>query len=74
MSSPLMAYALNVSLGGPVEDVSGSVLKRAWVGSSGSTARVDRRHLRQAIYMSIMGFVLVFFFVVLGALMWKMMR
>lgn len=68
-----MSYALDVSLGGPVEDVSGSVLKRAWVGSPSSTARVERHHLRQAIYMGIMAFVVLFFFVVLGALTWKML-
>ncbi|HPQ51257.1 MAG TPA: cobalamin biosynthesis protein [Alphaproteobacteria bacterium] len=66
-----IAYALGVSLGGPVEDISGSVLKRSWVGSSKSTARVECRHLRQAIYLGIMGFVWVFLFIVLGLLAWS---
>ncbi|HNQ92322.1 MAG TPA: cobalamin biosynthesis protein [Alphaproteobacteria bacterium] len=69
-----MAYALNVSLGGPVDDAGGSVLKRSWVGSPSSTARVERHHLRQSIYMGIMAFVLLFFFVVLGALAWKILQ
>ncbi|MDY0028749.1 MAG: cobalamin biosynthesis protein [Pseudobdellovibrionaceae bacterium] len=65
------AYALGISLGGPVEDISGSVLKRSWVGASTSSAKVDRKHLRQAIYMGIMGFVWVFLFVVLALGAWR---
>ena len=65
------AYALGISLGGPVEDISGSVLKRAWVGASTSSAKVERKHLRQAIYMGIMGFVWVFLFIVLALGAWR---
>lgn len=66
-----LAWGLGVSLGGPVEDVDGSVLKRSWVGSSNSTARLERHHLRMAIYLNIMAFVWVFAFVVAGAMLWK---
>lgn len=62
-----LAYGLGVSLGGPVEDIDGSVLKRAWVGAEGSSARVDRHHLRMAIYLSIMAFAVLFAFVLAGA-------
>ncbi|MDD3021538.1 MAG: cobalamin biosynthesis protein [Alphaproteobacteria bacterium] len=66
-----MAYAMGISLGGPVEDIGGSVLKRAWVGSSSSTARVERRHLRQAIYLGIMSFVWVSLVIILSMAAYK---
>lgn len=56
----ILAYGLGVSLGGPVEDIDGSVLRRAWVGSSESTAKLEIHHLRVAIYLSIMAHILVF--------------
>jgi adenosylcobinamide-phosphate synthase len=56
----ITARALNVSLGGPVQDVDGSTLRRAWVGSATSSARLDKNHLNRAIYLSIMAHVLVF--------------
>ena len=55
----IVAWAMNISLGGPVQDLDGSTLKRAWVGAPNATARVDKGHLRRAIYMSIMGYVLL---------------
>ncbi len=66
-----LAYAMGISLGGPVEDIGGSVLKRAWVGASNSTARVERRHLRQAIYLGIMSFVWVALVVILSVAAYK---
>lgn len=66
-----LAYALGVSLGGPVQDISGSVLKRAWVGSPKTSARVERHHLRQAIYLNIVAFVLAFMCLVIGLMIWK---
>lgn len=53
------AWALNVSLGGPVHDLDGSVLKKDWVGPAGATAKLDKSYLRRAIYMSLMAYVLV---------------
>ncbi len=66
-----LAWGLGVSLGGPVEDIDGSVLKRSWVGAASSTARVERHHLRIAIYLNIMAFVLVAALLIGGTLMWK---
>lgn len=54
------AWALNVSLGGPVEDLDGSVLKHGWVGPPNATARLEKGHLKRAIYMSLMAYVLFF--------------
>ncbi|HOO50830.1 MAG TPA: cobalamin biosynthesis protein [Alphaproteobacteria bacterium] len=66
-----VAHALAVSLGGPVEDIGGSVLKRAWVGPATSSAKVERKHLRQAIYLGIMAVVWLFVFVVLALAAWR---
>lgn len=54
-----MAHSLNVSLGGPVTDLDGSVLKRAWVGPPGATAQLDAGHLRRALYISLMAYLLL---------------
>ncbi len=69
----ITARALNISLGGPVQDVDGSTLKRAWVGSPTSSARLDRNHLNRAIYLSIMGYVLVAAALIAGLLLHKIL-
>lgn len=66
-----LAWGLGVSLGGPVEDIDGSVLKRAWVGAPSSTARLERHHLRMAIYLNIMAFILVAAVLMGGIMIWK---
>ncbi|MBU0800265.1 MAG: cobalamin biosynthesis protein, partial [Alphaproteobacteria bacterium] len=64
-----MAYALDVSLGGPVTDLDGSALKRAWVGPETATAKLEAGHLRRALYMSLMAHLLLVA-TVLGGLLW----
>lgn len=54
-----VAWAIGVSLGGPVEDLDGSVLKKDWIGATNATARVDKGHLRRAIYMSVVAYLLL---------------
>lgn len=66
-----LAWGMGVSLGGPVEDRDGSVLKRAWVGSSKSTAKVEIHHLRIAIYLSVMSYILTFALLLAGVMAWK---
>ncbi len=66
------AWALNVSLGGPVEDLEGSVLRHSWIGPSKASARLDKAHLKRAIYMSVMAYVLVFAALLAGLLAWKL--
>lgn len=66
-----LAWGLGISLGGPIEDVDGSVLKRSWVGASSSTARLERHHLRIAIYLNVMAFVLVAALLIGGVLIWR---
>lgn len=66
----VMAYALNVSLGGPVQDLNGSTLKNAWVGPNKASAKVDHAQLHKGIYIVIIAHI---FWVaaLLGAYLWS---
>lgn len=68
-----LAWAMGISLGGPVEDRDGSVLKRAWVGSSKSTAKVEIHHLRIAIYLSVMSYITTFAVLLAGVMAWRLL-
>ena len=65
------AWALKISLGGPVEDLDGSVLKRTWVGPKDASAKVDKAQLRRALYMSVMAYVLVVAAMIAGIVAWR---
>ncbi len=65
------AWGLGISLGGPVEDSDGSVLKRAWVGSKTSTAKAEKHHLRIAIYQNIMAHIFVLLALFIGLVAWR---
>ena len=52
------AYALNVSLGGPIQDLEGNSIKRNWVGPKGATAKLVAKHLHRAVYISFMAHLL----------------
>jgi adenosylcobinamide-phosphate synthase len=58
ISLTAMAYALNVSLGGPVTDLDGRSIKRNWVGPKQATAKLENAHLRRCIYIMLMAFLL----------------
>ena len=64
-----LAWALNVSLGGAVQDLSGSALKGEWVGPESATAQLEHSHLRRAIYINVIAHIL-FIASLLGAYMW----
>ncbi len=66
----VLAWALNVSLGGASQDLEGSALRADWVGPPGATARNDHSHLRRAIYISGMAHILLLASLV-GAYMWS---
>lgn len=53
-----MAYALKISIGGPVRDIDGHAIKKTWVGPKDATARLEKGHLRRCIYISLMAFLL----------------
>lgn len=69
-----LAWGLGVSLGGPVEDRDGSVLKRTWVGAAKSTAKLEIHHLRIAIYLSVMSHILTFALLLAGVMVWKLVQ
>jgi adenosylcobinamide-phosphate synthase len=54
-----MAESLNVALNGPAVELSGSAMKRAWVGPKDATARLDAGHLRRALYIGLMAHLLL---------------
>ena len=64
-----MAHSLDISLGGPVHDLDGSSLKRGWIGPDGATAQLDAGHLRRALYISLMAYLL-FIVSLMGAVLW----
>lgn len=64
-----LAWALNVSLGGAVQDISGKALKGVWVGPKGATAQLDHKHLRRAIFINVIAHIL-FVAALLGTYMW----
>ena len=60
-----MAWPLEVSLGGPVQSLSGDALKKAWVGPENASAQVEHVHLKRAIIMNVVAhlvFVLALLF------------
>lgn len=64
-----LAWALNVSIGGPVKDNKGAALKGEWVGPEGATAQLSHVHLRRAIYINVVAHFL-FIASLLGMYMW----
>ena len=64
-----MAHSLSVSLGGPVVDLDGSAMKRTWVGPDGATAQLDAGHLRRALYIGVMAYLLLIASLC-GAMLW----
>lgn len=64
-----LAWALNVSLGGAAQDLSGNALKGAWVGPKTATAQINHKHLRRAIYLNVIAHIL-FVAALLGTYMW----
>lgn len=53
-----LAWSLNLMLGGPSQDLSGSALQGGWVGPDKATAKNDHTHLKRAIYISLMAHLL----------------
>lgn len=55
-----MAWPLNVSLGGPIQDLTGKMYKRAWIGPEGASAQLERHHLKRAIFLNVVAHLLYF--------------
>lgn len=45
-----LSGGLKITLGGAVQDISGSTLKKSWIGSQNSSAKLDHGHIRRALY------------------------
>ena len=65
----VLAWSLNLSLGGAFQDISGSAIKGAWVGPEKATARNDHKHLRRALIINLMA-QLLFVVVLACAYLW----
>ncbi|MGB0718910.1 MAG: cobalamin biosynthesis protein [Bdellovibrionales bacterium] len=64
-----MAWSLNLSLGGPSQDLNGDAIKAPWVGPDKATAKNDHKHLRRAIIINVLAHI-VFIAVLLGMYLW----
>lgn len=65
----VMAWALNVSLGGAYQDLSGSAIQGVWVGPEGASAQVNHKHIKRALYIIIVAHIL-FLLLLLGLYTW----
>lgn len=65
-----LAFALKVSLGGPISDLDGSVIKRDWIGPDGATAKLEAGHLKRAIYINFVTYIL-FMASLVSAILWS---
>lgn len=54
----ILAWSLNISLGGPAADLSGSTLPKKWIGPEGATAQISHEHLKRAIFLTIIAQIL----------------
>jgi adenosylcobinamide-phosphate synthase len=64
-----MAWALNITLGGPTQDLNGSTIPAVWAGPKGATARLEAYHLRRCLYIVLMAHLL-WIAALLGAYLW----
>lgn len=54
----VIAWAMRISLGGGLVDYDGLNIKSDWAGPPDSSARLDRNHLRRAIYLLVVGMLI----------------
>lgn len=64
-----LAWTLKISLGGAARDLDGSAIAGVWAGPEGASAKIDHRHLKHAIYISLCAHIL-FVAALLGAYVW----
>lgn len=65
----VLAWSLNVGLGGAAQDLSGSALQCLWTGPEGASAKIVHGHIRRAIYINVVAHIL-FVASLLGLYMW----
>lgn len=54
-----LAYALDVSLGGPSKDLEGSAIQRHWAGPEKATAKLTARHVYRGLYLVFIAHILL---------------
>ena len=53
----ILAFALNISIGGPVRDLYGSSLQNSWAGPEKASAKTTPDHLRRGLYMVVVAHI-----------------
>lgn len=48
-----LAWPLEISLGGPVFDISGKALGKVWIGPEGSSAKLESCHLKRGLILNV---------------------
>lgn len=46
-----LSHAMGVTLGGAVQDITGSSLQKVWTGDEKATVKLDYRHIKRALFM-----------------------
>jgi cobalamin biosynthesis protein CobD/CbiB len=54
----VLTWALDISVGGPMTDLDGNVIKGQWVGPEKATAQLTSGHLHRAVYLVIIASIL----------------
>lgn len=62
MAVNALAYALSLTLGGPVTDLAGNAIPRRWIGPDNATARVHHTHIKRVLYLIGMAYVVTLIF------------
>lgn len=55
----ILAWALDLSLGGPGQDVTGSAIQTGWTGPELASAKIDHHRLRQVVYSLVIAVLLL---------------
>lgn len=55
----ILAYALNISIGGAMRDIYGSSLQNSWVGPKKASAKTTHDHLRRGLYMVVLAHIML---------------
>jgi hypothetical protein len=61
-----VAWALNITLGGPATGLGGGNRSCKWAGPPGASARLEPGHLKRGLYLTGIGTLLLLFALVLG--------
>jgi len=63
-----LVWPLQIIVGGAVQDLTGYLIKKAWIGPEGATAKVEHYHLKRAIVANVIAHL--FFVLILTIMYW----